>query len=101
MNAGEMWGWIGGIMGGIGGLAGGITGTYFSIRNTHGPKERRFAIKASMIAWAAVSLFLGLLFIIPQPYRWLLWIPYAILLGPAIVAWNQKQARIRTEEANR
>jgi len=33
-------GLIGGIIGGIIGVAGGIIGTYFSIKNTNGPKER-------------------------------------------------------------
>ncbi len=45
MNAGL----IGGIVGGIIGVAGGMIGTYFSIRNTKGPKERSVMVKASVI----------------------------------------------------
>ena len=47
MNPGFI-GLIGGIVGGIIGVAGGLLGTYFSIKNTNGPRERAFVIKASM-----------------------------------------------------
>lgn len=40
-------GLIVGIIGGIFGISGGVIGTYFSIKNTNGPKERSFIIKAS------------------------------------------------------
>ena len=32
---------LGGIIGSIGGVLGGLVGTYFSIKNTNGPKELR------------------------------------------------------------
>lgn len=38
MNTGAMWGWIGGIVGGSIGLVGGLVGTYYSIKNTKGPR---------------------------------------------------------------
>jgi len=99
MNAGEIGGWIGAIIGGIGGLAGGIIGTYFSIKNTNGPRERRFTIKASAVCLVAVILFLVLMFAIPRPYNALLWIPYAILLPLGIKYWNKTQLEIRKKES--
>lgn len=92
-------GTIGGIIGGLGGLAGGIIGTYFSIKNTNGPKERAFMIKACIIGWIGILVFLGLMYALPNPYRYFLWIPYGILLPIAIVTGNRKQQRIRQEES--
>ena len=92
-------GTIGGIIGGLGGLAGGIIGTYCSIKNTNGPKERAFMIKACVIGWIAILVFLGLMFALPSPYRYFLWIPYGILLPIAIVTGNRKQQRIRQKES--
>jgi len=92
-------GLIGGVAGGVVGLASGIIGTYFSIKNTNGPKERAFMVKASVVCWIAVTLFLGLMFILPNPYRHFLWIPYAILLPLGIVFGNRTQRRIRKEES--
>ena len=89
----------GGIFGGIGGLAGGIIGTYFSIKNTNGPRERAFMFKASVIGWVGILSFLGLMFALSSPYRYFLWIPYGIFLPLAIVTGNQKQRKIREEES--
>lgn len=86
---------IGAILGGVLGVAGGAVGTYFSIRNTKGPMERAFMIKASVVTWVAVVLFVGLMFLLPSPYRYLLWIPYGILLPLGIVKMNKRLAEIR------
>ena len=94
MNAG----WIGGIAGGVLGLLGGLVGTYFSIKNTNGPRERAFMVKAAAVCWVAILVFIGLLLALPNPYRWFLWIPYAVLLPLGINYGNRKQQRIRDEE---
>jgi hypothetical protein len=94
MNAG----WIGGIAGGVIGLLGGIIGTYFSIKNTAGPQERTFVIKSVTVCWVAILIFLGLLFLLPDPYCWFTWIPYSILFPIGIIYWNRKQQMIRQQE---
>lgn len=94
MNAGL----IGGIAGCVVGAIGGVIGTWASIRNTSGPRERGFTIKASAIGWTAGIVFLVLLFLLPSPWRFLLWVPYGILLALGIVFWNRTQERIRREE---
>jgi len=91
-------GMIGGILGGILGVAGGVIGTYFSIKNTGGPMERAFMIRASVIAWAAIALFVGLMVLLPSPYRYVLWIPYGILLPYGIIKTNRRAAEIRESE---
>lgn len=90
---------IGGIIGGLIGLAGGIIGTYYSVKNTNGPRERAFMIKSAVLGWAAILVFLGLLFALPNPYRWFVWIPYGILLPLGIYYGNRRQQAIVREES--
>ena len=77
--------------GGLIGLLGGIVGTWASIRNTGGPRERAFVVRACVVVWAGGIVFLA-------PWRHLLWIPYGILLPLGIITWNRAQQRIRREE---
>ena len=91
-------GLIGGIIGGLFGVLGGVIGTYFSIKNTQGPLERAFMIKASVIAWIAILLFIFLLMVIPNPHRLWLWVPYGILLPWGIMKINKRVSEIRKIE---
>ena len=99
MNAGAMWGCVGGVAGGLIGLAGGIIGTYFSIKNTKGPRERAFVVKSAVVCWVAILVFLALLFALPNPYRWFMWIPYGVLLPIGILYGNRRQQAIRQTES--
>ena len=99
MNAGEMAGWAGAIAGSVIGLMGGIIGTYFGIKNTNGPRERSFMIKASVACWVAVMAFLGLMFCLPGPYRQFLWIPYGVLLALGVRYMNRQQQILRQQES--
>lgn len=91
-------GTIGAIAGSAIGIFGGIVGTYFSIKNTNGPKERSFVMKASAMTWVAVATFLCVLLLLPSPYNNLMWIPYGLLLGFGIRKFNETQQRIRDDE---
>ena len=95
MNAGM----VGGLIGAVVGIIGGALGTYFSIRNTSGPRERAFVIRAAAAGWLGVSAFLAGLYFLPSPYNLLLWIPYVIALPLAIIRLNRRQAELRREEA--
>lgn len=99
MTAGELGGWIGGIIGGLVGLAGGVVGTYYSIKNTGGPRERAFMVKAAAMFWGVSLAFFALFFLLPNPYQWLLWVPYSILLPLGIVFGNRRQQAIRQAES--
>jgi hypothetical protein len=92
-------GWIGGITGAALGTLGGVAGTYFSIKNTNGPRERAFMVRVSAACWVAVTAFLVTLGLTPFPYRAWLWLPYMVLLPWAIRAGNRRQEQIRREEA--
>ena len=92
-------GLIGGIVGGVIGLLGGAVGTYAAIRNTSGPRERAFTVKASLMLWGGGIIFLSLLLFLPDPWRHLVWIPYAVLFPLGIIRWNKTQQKIREEES--
>ena len=95
----ETAGLLGAIIGSAIGVLGGIAGTYFSIKNTRGPRERAFVIKASILAWVLVAGLVGAMLILPGPLRYWVWLPYAVILLLGILAWNRKQAKIRQEES--
>jgi len=92
-------GYILGVAGAVIGLIGGVIGTYFSIKNTNGPRERAFVVKASVVGWFAVILFLAMMLALPDPYGYFIWIPYAVLLPWAVSFANRTQERIRKEES--
>ncbi len=94
MNAGL----IGGILRVIIGTIGGAVGTFFSIKNTNGPKEKAFMIKCAVVGWIAIIVFISLLLLLPKPYNFLLWIPYGIALPLSIIYLNKKQNSIRETE---
>jgi tetratricopeptide (TPR) repeat protein/predicted Ser/Thr protein kinase len=98
MNSGLI-GLIGGIVGGIIGVAGGLLGTYFSIKNTNGPQERAFAIKASIAVWIFVLAFVSGMCLIPGLYKILLIPIYVVGFVAGILLWNKKQAQICLEES--
>ena len=101
MENGQLWGWVGGGIGALCGILGGVIGTYFSIKNTRGPRERAFAVRASIVCWIFVLVFVGAMFLIPTWHKHLLWIPYTILLIVGIRICNKKFAQIRNEESGR
>jgi Ca2+/Na+ antiporter len=91
-------GTFGGIIGGVIGFMGGAVGTYLSIKNTAGPRERQFMVRSAIVIWIAVTTFVVLLLVLRSPYRWLMWIPYAVAVPVAIISLNRKQQAIRSEE---
>src|SRR6185503_5070670 len=92
-----------GLVGGVGGAAlgvlGGVIGTYFSIKNTAGPRERAFMIRVAIVTWILVTAFVCGLLALPTPFNFLLWVPYLIALPLAILWGNRQQKKIRAEES--
>jgi len=96
-------GLIGGIAGSVIGIGGGIVGTYFSIKNTNTPAERRFVVQVAVATWAALILLLGLplalslAHIIPQRAYWITFCLFFVLLGPGICWMNRRQSELRKQ----
>jgi hypothetical protein len=91
-------GWYGGMAGGAIGVMGGLLGTAVSIINARSPAERSFVIRAAVVVWACMVAFLLGLWLLPTPYRFLMWIPYSILLPLGIRYGNRRQEEIRRGE---
>ncbi len=90
-------GTIGAIVGSTLGIAGGVFGTWMSIRNTRAGDQKRFIIKAAIIAWLGVLLFVALLLALPSPWKWLLCLLYVPLLLLFIVYINRSMAKMQCE----
>ncbi|MCA9022293.1 MAG: hypothetical protein KDA74_19225 [Planctomycetaceae bacterium] len=97
----ETIGLIGGVGGTVIGVLGGVVGTWCSIHNTNGPAEKAFMIRIAIVMWMLISLFILMMFVLPQPWNQLIWIPYAFCLTWSIRQCNRKQQAIREAEANR
>jgi len=90
---------IGAILGSAIGILGGVIGTYFSIKNTKGPRERAFIIKASVICWIFILAFLVCMYLLPGIYKASLMLVYIMVLPAGILLWNKKQKQIYLEES--
>ncbi len=95
----EHFGLIGAVVGSAVGVLGGILGTYFGIKNTGGPRERAFVVRASAAGWLLVIAFVAGMWLIPHPQRPWLWPAYAVLLLLGVFAWNRRQFQIRQKES--
>jgi hypothetical protein len=95
---GRLVGLVGGIAGGVLGVMGGLVGTYFSIKNTNGPRERAFMIRASILCWLGVSAFVACQLLLPLLGRTLLWLVYAPSLIWFVRWVNQRQAQAGLED---
>lgn len=98
MNPGDG-GLIGGIVGGFVGIAGAMVGTYFSIKNTHGPRERAFMKRAAVVFWVAILALLALRFMVPGHLFLYVIMLYGILLPIGIYVCNMVQRSIRLDES--
>jgi hypothetical protein len=93
-------GLLGAIVGSALGVLGAVIGTAAAIRGTAGPRERAFVVRASVLAWLATIPMVALLLWLPSPFRFFVWIPWAVLLPLAVLRMNATQRRIRSEEAS-
>ena len=75
-----------------------IVGNYMIIRNTQGPREHRFMVRASCAAWTTILAFFLLGYLIPSPWRYLLLVPYFLHLPVATYLTVNKQLLIRKIE---
>jgi hypothetical protein len=91
------WGWIGGIGGGLIGVLGGVLGTWMSFRATQSPAERAVLWRWAIACWVSVVLFCVLGMTLPEPYNWLIWLPYPVLLCVGILCANRALARARSQ----
>ncbi|WP_299460961.1 hypothetical protein [uncultured Gimesia sp.] len=95
----ETIGLIGALGGTLLGVLGGVYGTWNSIKQTNGPRERAFVVKMSVLFWIVVSLFVVLVFVLPAPWNYYIWLPYGLWLTSTIRRSDLKQQAIREAES--
>jgi uncharacterized membrane protein YfcA len=91
---------IGGIIGSALGILGGVIGTYFSIRSTNSPRERRFVIRAAILVWLALGLMVVTAFYRPALREWA-WVPVGVMVVVGVPFCNRRQETIRLEESRK
>lgn len=101
MNSGAMIGLYSGILGGVIGLVGGVYGTYRSYRAANGSRERRAIILYAALILLFVAAYLTALFLIPLQYRWMLTMPYTLILVALLVGGIRKINAIRESEKSK
>ena len=96
MNSGVLGGFIGILIG----IGGGIIGCYYSIKNTNGPKERKFMIKFVIVVAVIVTALLGVVFSVGYPAAFWVMAPFFGIVLPAMIYFaNRKQKEIRVDES--
>lgn len=95
----EMIGLIGAVGGTLLGFLGGVYGTWNSIQQTNGPRERAYVKKMALMFFIVVSLFVVLVFVLPDPWNYYIWLPYGLWLTSTIRRSALRQQAIREAEA--
>lgn len=90
-------GLIGAIAGSALGVAGGLVGTYVAVKNTRGPRERRFMLKVGVAVWGMLVLLALALVFMPSLRFWV-WLPLTLLVLLGIPFVNRRQQAIRRDE---
>lgn len=102
MIMGQLSGIAGAVVGGLIGLLGAAGAGYFSTKNTKGPREKAFMVRAAIWYGGVLIVFLALLLGLPYGghlQRIPLLIPYTVFIVVFLGVRNRRQARIREEEA--
>ena len=80
-------------------LIGGGLASWSNIRQTQGPRERAFVIRICIIAWVLILSMLGLMYVLPVPYRYAVMLFYFFGLPVLIYRWSKTHQLIRLMEA--
>ena len=91
-------GWIGGIAGSVIGVAGGAVGTYFSIARARGEAARAFMIRCAIVVWIVGLAFVAGVLLLPSPWRFLIWLPYGVVLPLGIIHINRRLAALEDND---
>jgi uncharacterized membrane protein YfcA len=101
MTTAQMIGLVGGILGGLIGILGGAVGTYLGIKCAKTPRERAFAIKASIVCWIFVLAFVLGMWLIPGFYKLLLIPIYVVGLVAGMLFIIRRSSQIHSEDLKR
>ena len=91
-------GMIGGILGSALGIAGGLLGCCIPYRLAKTPRQRSFILTTAAFYWVLVLGLLAALLLIPSPWKYLVWIPYIVILLGSIFWFNRRHKLLLNEE---
>lgn len=89
------------LVGLIFGLTATLLGLYHTFKYAQKGRERKIVILTTLVSGCTTALFLILLYSLPNPYRFLVWIPYLSAMTLIIVVGKRVLKKIRLEEAQR
>jgi len=72
-----------------------LVATFLNVRNTRGPKERRFVVRACVATWALFVSFLLLLYFVGPPWRYVIVVVYVVAFPVFIYRWSTMHQLIR------
>lgn len=79
-------------------LIGGGLASWSNIRQARGPRERAFVIRVCLLSWALILSMLGLMYLLPSPYRYVAMLAYFVGLPLLIYRWARTHQLIRLLE---
>jgi len=80
-------------------LVGGGLASWSNIRQTRGPRERSFVIRVCLLSWLLILSMLGLMYLLPAPYRYVAMLVYFVGLPILIYRWAKTHQLIRQLDA--
>lgn len=80
-------------------LLGGGWASWVNIRQARGPRERRFVLRICVLSWILVLSMLGLMYVLPSPYRYAAMLFYFVGLPLMIYQWSKTHQLIRMLES--
>ena len=94
-----------GLLGAVIGIVGGLVGTFIGIKSAKSPRERAFAIKASITLWIGfavlVPTFVLGMCLIPGCYKIFLIPIYVLGLGAGFLLLIRRASKIRSDDQKR
>ena len=93
-------GWTGILVAVVFGLAAVVLGAYNIFKYVQNPRERGILLLHSVAGGFVTAVFLSLLFNLPSPYRFLIWIPYLLLVVVLIVLAKHALKRVAHKETD-
>ncbi len=79
-------------------LLGAAVATAFSVASARGPREHRFVVRSNLGAWGLLLVMLTLLYLLPAPWCYVVFLPYFVHVPVALYLMVRHQLGIRLEE---
>ncbi len=76
----------------------GVTASYLNVKRAHGPKEKSFVLKVSLVSWMVIFSMLACAYFLKPPLLYLVMAGYFIVCPILVYQWSTKHQLIRLLE---